>query len=62
MAIKQVRWEKPGSGWMKLNTDGSSNESLDTARGGGLIRDERGNWVVGFSRKIRKTNSFAAEI
>lgn len=31
MIIKQVQWEKPIAGWMKLNTDGSSNDSLSTA-------------------------------
>ena len=61
MAIKQVRWEKPSTGWVKLNTNGSANVSLGVAEGGGLIRDDRGNWIVGYSRKIGKTNSFLAE-
>lgn len=61
MVIKQVRWEKPISGWVKLNTDGSANTSTGSAGGGGLIRDEWGNWILGFSRKIRKANSFMAE-
>lgn len=47
--IKQVRWEKPRSGWLKLNTDGSYDDSLGNAGGGGVIIDEYGNWVVGGS-------------
>ena len=43
MVIKQVRWEKPNSGWVKLNMDGSANTSMRSAGGGGLIRDEWGN-------------------
>lgn len=62
MAVRQVRWEKPNPGWVELNTDGSSTASSGTSGGGGLIRDDRGNWVVGFSRKIGKVNSFLAEI
>ena len=27
-----------------------------------MIRDEMGNWMVGFSRKIRVTSSFEAEL
>ena len=27
-----------------------------------MIRDEVGNWVIGFSRKIGRTDSFAAEM
>ena len=46
---------------MKLNTDGSANTSTGSAGGGGLIRDEGGNWILGFSRKIGKVNSFMAE-
>ena len=30
--------------------------------GGGLIRDELGNWVVGFTRKLGRMNSFTAEV
>ena len=61
IVIRQVRWEKPSSGWMKLNTDGTANTSLGSTGGGGLIRDEWGNWVLGFSRKIGDANSFMVE-
>lgn len=43
MIIKQIKWEKPESGWLKLNTNGSYDDSLGNAEGGGLIRDEHGN-------------------
>ncbi|KAL0004154.1 hypothetical protein SO802_011715 [Lithocarpus litseifolius] len=60
--VKQISWDKPDPGWLKLNTDGSSKGLLGAAAGGGLIRDEGGNWVAGFSRKIGRTDSFVAEI
>lgn len=56
--IKQVRWEKPRSRWLKLNTDGSYDDSLGNAGGGGVIIDEYGNWVVGFTRKVERASSF----
>ena len=62
LVVKQVSWEKPDPGWLKLNTDGSLSGSVGTTAGGGLIRDEFGNWVIGFSRKIGRTDSFIAEL
>ena len=62
LVVKQVKWEKPNLGWVKLNTDRSLSGSIGIAAGGGLIRDEFGNWVIGFSRKIGRTDSFVAEI
>lgn len=62
MVVKQVRWEKPEPSWFKLNTDGLSSGSVGIATGGSLIRDEVGNWVIGFSRRIGRVDSFVAEI
>lgn len=56
--LKQVRWEKPCSGWMKLNTDGSLMGNLGLAGGEGLLRDANGNWVGGFARRIGIANRF----
>ena len=62
MVLRQVKWEKPELGWLKLNTDGSWNAASGKAIGGGLIRDSLGNWVVGFTRKLGSVNSFSVEI
>ena len=59
---KHIRWERPIQGWMKLNTDGSSLGNPRIARGGGVVRDEYANWIVGFSRKIGRTTSYVAEL
>ena len=37
--IKQIHWDKPEEGWMKLNTDGLSLGNPGLAGGGGVIRD-----------------------
>ena len=47
---------------MKLNTDRSSLGNPGVDGGGGLIRDENGNWVVGLARRIGIANSFMAEL
>ena len=57
-----IRWERPPLGWMKLNTDGSWLGGADRAGCGGIVRDDRGEWVAGFSRHIGSTNSFTAEL
>ena len=57
--LKDIRWERPRSNWSKLNTDGSSMGNPGLAGGGVVIRDEMGNWMVGFSTI---TSSFEAEL
>ena len=47
---------------MKLNIDGSSIVNLGMAREGGVIRDEEGNWVVGFAKRIGSVSSFLAKL
>ncbi|XP_023898408.1 uncharacterized protein LOC112010297 [Quercus suber] len=49
-------------GWVKLNTDSLSLGNPSLAEGGGVIRDEEGNWLVGFARNIGITTSFQAEL
>ena len=59
---KQIRWEKPSNGWMKLNVDRASMGNPSQAGGGGLLRDENGNWIGGFARRIGTANSFTVEL
>ena len=60
--VKQIKWERPARGWVKLNTDGSSLGNPGLAGGVGVIQDEEGNWIVGFARNIGITTSFQAEL
>ena len=55
-----VRWERPGQGKLKLNIDGSAQGNSGLAGGGGVLRDDQGKWVVGYSRKIGRTSRFFA--
>ena len=60
--LNLVKWDRPGIGWMKLNTDGLSLGNPGSAGGGGVIRDYFERWVAGFSRKISITTSLLAEL
>lgn len=60
--VVAIRWNKPLEGWYKLNTDGVSFENPGKDGGGGIIRDNQGNWVKGYSRAIGFTTSITAEL
>ena len=58
----RVRWDKPQAGWFRLNSDGSASASSGRAGCGRLIRNNRGEWVGGFSRRLGCLNSFTVEL
>ena len=60
--VKQVQWSKPVEGWLKLNTDGSVISTSGLSRCGGLIRDNAGQWIVGFAKSISVSSSITADL
>ena len=60
--LKRIPWERPLQGWKKLKTDGLALGEHGSAGCGGVIRDEGGHWVAGFSKQIGYTGCFAAEL
>lgn len=53
----------PPEGFTKLiNTDGSISSNTGMVGVGGLLRNSAGTWINGFSCKIGKTTSLAAEL
>ena len=56
-----VKWLKPLTGWMKLNTDGASLGNPGATGAGGLIRNCSGGWVKGFWRSVGFAMSTTAE-
>ena len=52
----------PSSNWFKLNSDGSSWGNPSLAGGGGLIQNEKGEWVKGYARAIGIATSVAVEL
>ncbi|XP_075508178.1 uncharacterized protein LOC142545090 [Primulina tabacum] len=47
-----VRWIPPPEGWCSLEVDGSCKQSIRKAGGGGLLRNEYGDWMIGFMHNI----------
>ena len=57
-----VRREPPCIGWYKLNTYGFCKGRDKSASAGGIIRDNKGCWIEGFSIKLGSCSETEAEI
>ena len=57
-----VSWCFPPPSWFKLNSDGSSLGNSGKAGGGGLIRNDRGEWLKGYARNVGYSTSVAVEL
>ncbi|KAL4379262.1 hypothetical protein GQ457_02G040270 [Hibiscus cannabinus] len=57
-----AKWFAPPHGWVKANVDGAVRLHDSAAVCGGLIRDEEGNWLIGFSRSLGCCSVLFAEL
>ena len=57
-----IHWEPPEGGWMALNTDGAAKGSSGPAGAGGVLRDGKGEWIVGFSEYVGCCSTVKAEL
>ena len=57
-----VSWCFPPPSWFKLNSDGSSLGNSGKAGGGGLIRNDKGEWLKGYARNVGYSTSVAVEL
>lgn len=57
-----VTWEKPEIGWTKLNFDGSSKGKALNASIGGLFRNHKAEFILGYAEPIGRANSTIAEV
>ncbi|XP_074290582.1 uncharacterized protein LOC141617299 [Silene latifolia] len=57
-----IRWNAPPHGWLLLNTDGASKGNPGPAGGGGIIRDETGNFCEAFKFSCGICSSMRAEM
>lgn len=60
--IRRIQWERSMQGWKKLNMDGSSIGLHGLVGCRGVVRNDNGKWVVGFSKRMGVTSSFFAEL
>ncbi|OIT29361.1 hypothetical protein A4A49_65562, partial [Nicotiana attenuata] len=47
-----VKWEPPATNFYKLNIDGSCEGNPGVGGVGGVFRDSRGQWTLGFNMRI----------
>ncbi|KAL4355559.1 hypothetical protein GQ457_06G006150 [Hibiscus cannabinus] len=55
-------WSNPKPGWLRLNVDGFVSPNTGIATIGGLLRDNAGNFIFGFSKFIGCVNNLYAEL
>ncbi|KAG8472042.1 hypothetical protein CXB51_036117 [Gossypium anomalum] len=57
-----LRFPPPPAGWITINCDGAVKGAEEKANAGGLLRDRRGTWIVGYSRTIGVCSVLTAEL
>ena len=57
-----VNWSKPPLNWCKVNLDSLSLGNPGQAGGGGLIRNDKEEWIRGYVRAIGSITSVVAEL
>ncbi|KAF7838891.1 ribonuclease H [Senna tora] len=63
--VKHIRWLPPEAGWVKVNVDGAcSSKGRDHGHAacGGVVRDENGNYMVGFLKNLGSCSPIQAEL
>ncbi|XP_075111652.1 uncharacterized protein LOC142181896 [Nicotiana tabacum] len=57
-----IKWSKPPSGHIKLNIDGSFKQALSLCGFGGVFRDNKAQWIVGFHGNLPGITRLQAEL
>ncbi|KAF7808401.1 reverse transcriptase [Senna tora] len=56
----EIKWCLPEKDWIKVNSDGScANDGMSCC--GGVLRDNKGKWISGYSKKLGKGDVLHAE-
>lgn len=58
----RIMWEKPQTGWARLNIDEAAIGNPSRVGCGSLIRNDRGEWMGVFSRSLGCSNRFIAKM
>ncbi|OIT19577.1 hypothetical protein A4A49_40764 [Nicotiana attenuata] len=59
---KTIRWTPPPKGFFKLNIDGSIDANTNTGGGGGLMRNNNGEWIIGFASQHHSQSAVHMEL
>jgi len=57
-----IQWDPPERGWIALNTDGAAKGNSGPAGAGGALRDNQGQWLVGFTEYVGYCSAVKAEL
>ncbi|GLT67725.1 hypothetical protein SLA2020_400120 [Shorea laevis] len=57
-----IGWERPPSGFVKINVDGSTRGTPGESAAGGLCRDSNGDWIFGFTQHLGMGYAIRAEL
>lgn len=60
--VGRVSWIRPSPGYVKLNVDGSLRGESGYAAAGGVVRDENGLWLQGFTCKLGRCSVIITEL
>lgn len=60
--MRAIHWTPPTAGWYKLNVDGAVVNYGEIAGCGGVVRDELGNFCVGFAARLGPCSITEAEL
>jgi len=58
----KVRWHKPPIGWFKLNIDVGFHKDMQKCGPGGVIKNAKGDWIVGYNKFAYANGCLQAEI
>ena len=57
-----ISWSAPPTDWVKINVDGSCKPDVGAIAAGGLLRNERKEWLFGFATNKGNGNIAEAEL
>ncbi|KAF7824249.1 ribonuclease H [Senna tora] len=60
--LEFISWKPPEQDWMKINVDGSHRKDDNSICCGGVVRDNIGRWITGFTKRLGHGSEFQAEI
>ncbi|KAK4723950.1 hypothetical protein R3W88_026729 [Solanum pinnatisectum] len=57
-----VHWSRPPEGYAKINIDDSFEPNTNNGGTGGVIRNHLGEWITGFSSKVKVDSAHHAKL
>ena len=57
-----IGWDCPPQGWYKFNTDGAMKAGCQATSAGRILRNNQGQWIVGYAINLSSCSALVAEI